>query len=309
MSLMSNNLNNGFVFNIERYGIEDGPGIRTVVFLKGCALRCKWCANPESQLFTREILYNKKICKGCGKCIDVCKQGHIEYNKELGFITTNNDCGSCTLCVDMCPTGAREIMGTEYTPEQLCKVLLRDEPYYKKSGGGITFSGGEPLFQIDFIEQCYKILNEYNISILVETCGFIPMENIKRAADICNEIFIDFKQADSAKHKELTGEDNLIIKENIEWLCHNYKKKLSIRYPYIPECNDDDESIRAFFEFIVKQNRNDLDIVFLPYHRLGIAKYEGLGRVYDMGNRPSLRKSDLKYLENIAKEYNIKITI
>lgn len=298
----------GSVFNIERYAIEDGPGIRTVVFLKGCALRCLWCANPESQSFEREILLNANACVGCGRCMEVCPKRHIEHLDRLGFITTDNNCGNCDICVDACYSNARQIMGIEYSPEQLFAIIRRDAPYYQMSGGGVTFSGGEPLFQIDFIEACKRILKKENIPVLIETCGHVPLENVKRSSEVAEDIYFDVKHMDTNVHRKLTGQGNELILSNLRWLALNYSGNLSIRYPVIPGFNDSKQEIESFLGFILEL-QNVKDVCFLPYHRLGLPKYTGLGREYEMKSLKSISAKDLEYLKDYGKIFNLSIKI
>ncbi|QUH27903.1 glycyl-radical enzyme activating protein [Vallitalea guaymasensis] len=296
------------VFNIERFATEDGEGIRTVVFLKGCELRCKWCANPESQEFRREILFKKAPCTNCGRCIEICNQKAIDLREEFGFITNASLCNYCERCVDYCVNNARCVVGMDMSVDELIKEVLKDIEYYKMSGGGITFSGGEPLFYSRFIKECSKKLKEYNITTLVETCGYIDNKNMKEICDYSDYIFYDIKHMNSEKHKELTGKDNKLIIDNLIWLSNNYKGKLSVRYPYIPGCNDDTDSIKQFLDFIQTLD-NIREVVFLPYHRLGMPKYEGLGRKYEMGDMKSLTTSDLQCISHMFKDYDFHFKI
>lgn len=296
------------IFNIERFATEDGVGIRTVVFLKGCQMRCKWCANPESQEFGKEILFKSRACIDCGKCVEICEQKAIDLIDGFGYITNSQLCNYCGKCIEECFNNARSLVGIDYTVEELIKEVLRDKEYYQISGGGITFSGGEPFFHSQFIKQCSKILKKDNINILVETCGYVDINNIKNVCDYVDYIFYDIKHMNSEKHKELTGKDNKLIINNLIWLSKKFKGKLSVRYPYIPNCNDDIGVIRGFLDFIQSLD-NIEEVVFLPYHRLGMPKYSGLGRIYEMGDMKSLNPSELKSISNIFKDYDIKIKI
>lgn len=298
----------GIVFNIERFAVEDGSGIRTVVFLKGCGLRCLWCANPESQSFKREILFNPNLCTGCERCLAICPKQHIRRIDGMGYITVDQNCGDCEECVDGCFAGARTIMGTRYAPEELCAQLRKDKLYYEHSGGGVTFSGGEPLLQIDFIQSCADILKNDGIPILVETCGYVKLDAIQRCAGLADAIYFDVKHMDDEEHRKLTGEGNKRILDNLRWLSANYEGTLSVRYPYIPDRNTSETDIRRFLEFCGTLPRLK-DVWFLPYHRLGSLKYTGLGRTYTMGDRPSLNSKDLAFLKQYAREYNLSIRI
>ena len=296
------------IFNIERCSTEDGPGIRTTVFLKGCSLRCRWCANPESQLFEKQILFKGVKCIGCGRCLEHCPSQAVFYDEKFGMITDIDKCTLCLTCVDNCYADARVLQGEDYTVDQLMAVLVKDEAYYKNSGGGITFSGGEPLLHSSFIKECAKQIHEKGWTVLIETCGQVPLKNIQEVADDVDIIYCDFKHPDPVRHKELTGQDNTVIIRNIEWLDANFKGELSLRYPYIPGCNDAKEAVEGFLDFASKLQHVP-EVVFLPYHRLGLDKYKGLGREYAMGDMPSLKVKDLDFLKDYEKTYPVRIKI
>jgi pyruvate formate lyase activating enzyme len=301
-------MESGCVFNIERCSIEDGKGIRTVVFLKGCSLRCIWCANPESQSFRPEVIYNENLCKGCGKCISSCKNGAVKLDLEYGYISDSDLCIACGDCVDACLYNARTMSGIEMTSNELLKELLKDQAYFKESGGGVTFSGGEPLFHSEFIRESANALKERGIPILIETCGHVSRKNIEDIIDVTEVIYFDIKAMDSDKHRRLTGEGNEVILDNLVYLNENFKGELVVRYPYIPGMNDSQEDIDSAVAF-VEGLSNVKEMVFLPYHRLGLPKYRGLGRQYQMGERISLKKNDLYHLLERYKEKGLNIRI
>ena len=296
------------VFNIERFATEDGRGIRTVVFLKGCSLRCRWCANPESQRAGAEVLVKTNVCINCARCSVLCPEKAISYMEGYGFITDQSKCRQCGVCIRECYADAREMMGRKYIEEELLTEILKDRQYYGMSGGGVTFSGGEPLYYSEIIGAVGEQMHRRGYNTLVETCGHVPQKALEDINGRVDYIYYDFKQIDPEKHKELTGVDNTLILSNLEWLCGHYSGELSVRYPYIPGCNDDETSINGFFEYI-KSLSHISEIVFLPYHRLGLPKYQGLGRAYEMGNMPSLKKADLLFLVQRAEKYSLKIKI
>ncbi len=296
------------IFNIERCSTEDGPGIRTTVFLKGCLLRCRWCANPESQSLKSEILLKAVKCVGCGRCEKLCPSQAITYDPEYGMITDMKKCTMCRMCVDACYADARVVQGEDYTVDGLMEILERDEPYYLNSGGGITFSGGEPLLYPDFIKECSEKIHERGWTVLIETCGHIPLRNLETAAPAADIIYCDYKQCSPEKHRLFTGQDNRRILENIQWLDDNYKGELILRYPYIPGCNDQKEEIESFLGFAEQMKHVDT-VVFLPYHRLGLDKYRGLGRRYEMGDMASLKLKDIEFLKKYETAYDIHIRI
>lgn len=298
----------GMIFNIEKFATEDGPGIRTVVFMKGCLLRCKWCANPESQSFGKQILVNNNLCRSCGKCSEICPKNNIKYLDGYGYISLEEVCGDCQICVDQCFYDARSIAGEKYTVDEVYEEIIKDINYYQESNGGVTFSGGEPLLQDRFLECLIKRLKEQKIHVLIETCGHVDLEKIKRIAPIVDEIFFDIKSLDPVKHKTYTGYDNSRILENLKWLDQNFAGNISLRYPYIPGHNDDPQEIEKFIKFANGMKKLEA-IWFLPYHRLGLPKYEGLGRQYEMGDLASLKLTDLNFLQKYQdlSKYTIKI--
>lgn len=296
------------VFNIERFATEDGRGIRTVIFLKGCSLRCRWCANPESQRPGAEVLVKTNVCINCARCSVLCPEKAISYMEGYGFITDQSKCRQCGVCIRECYANAREMMGRKYSEEELLTEILKDRQYYGMSGGGVTFSGGEPLYYSEIIGAVGEQMHRRGYNTLVETCGHVPQKALEDINGRVDYIYYDFKQIDPEKHKELTGVDNTLILSNLEWLCGHYSGELSVRYPYIPGCNDDEASINGFFEYIKSLNHIS-EIVFLPYHRLGLPKYQGLGRAYEMGNMPSLKKADLLFLVQRAEKYGLEIKI
>lgn len=296
------------VFNIERFATEDGPGIRTVVFLKGCGLRCKWCANPESQETRPQILCNTNLCVECGRCAALCPRNAIENREGFGYITDDSRCTLCGTCVQQCYLNARSVMGTTYTVSELLEILLRDRTYYERSGGGITFSGGEPLLHEPFLREITRALHEAGLPVLVETCGFVGLAQLQQAAAYVDAFFYDVKHMDPEIHRQLTGSDNRRILDNLRWLAANYDGALSVRYPYIPQHNDDPRHITAFLDF-VQSLSTVKEVWFLPYHRLGIPKYKGLGRVYPMGDRPSLKMADIAFLKEYQRNYSFDIKI
>lgn len=296
------------IFNIERCSTEDGPGIRTTVFLKGCLLRCKWCANPESQSFQSEILFKSVRCVGCGRCMELCPARAIEFMEDYGMITNSSKCVMCGACVEGCFADARVIQGTEYTVDELMDILVRDDAYYRNSGGGITFSGGEPLLYSAFIKACTEKIHEKGWNVLIETCGYAPLDKVREGTENADIVYCDFKHHSPEEHLRLTGKSNRQIIESIHWLDENFKGSLVLRYPYIPGCNDDLHDVEKFLKFVQKLQSVDT-VVFLPYHRLGLDKYNGLGRKYEMGEMESLKVKDIQFLKKYEDKYGLRIQI
>lgn len=297
----------GRVFNIERYGIEDGPGIRTVVFLKGCSLRCEWCANPESQRMEADILYFQKKCGGCQKCLLGCTRNAIEQNPQYGFVTNANKCILCEKCVDECFYGARELSGKEMETGELFEKIMEDKRFYDESGGGVTFSGGEPFLQGDFLQAVLKRCCENTISTAIESCGFVQWGNIEKSLPYLDLIYFDIKHLNPQKHQLYTGQSNDRILANLNRI-DAYGKKIIIRTPFIPGINGDTESIQKIMEYVSELKSVD-HMEILPYHRLGNMKYRALGRKYGLEELEPVKKTDLGRYVELGEKIGVRVSI
>ena len=266
------------IFDIERNSFVDGPGIRTTVFFKGCNLHCVWCHNPESQDFKPQMMFYKDKCKGCGKCKEVCP-----YNLE------NCDlCGKCTL---YCPVDARKICGKEYTFDEVLAEVIKDKSFYENSGGGVTFSGGECMLQIDFLCEILKKCKENGIHTAVDTAGHIPFESFEKILPYTDLFLYDIKIFDSKKHKQYVGIGNELILENLKKLL-NADAKIWIRIPIIPGVNDsigEMQKIKAFLDSCGKPEKIEL----LPYHAMGENKYRAIGKEPQIFHAPDAENIDL----------------
>lgn len=258
------------IFAIKPFEIHDGDGIRTTVFFKGCPLRCKWCHNPESFSFQKEILFDSSLCQNCGRCASVCDANIMQQGKHI-FIKDN--CILCGKCEDVCPMDAFEVSGKDQTAEQIAKEALRDEIFMKSSGGGVTFSGGEPLMQVELCIEIARILKEKNINIAVDTSGFVSRETIDKILPYIDTFLFDIKAIDEEVHIACTGVSNKIILENIKYV-DSLGIPMEVRYPYVPTMNDDQvEKIACF----VKELKHVKSLRVLPYHNYAEAKYSRLG--------------------------------
>lgn len=268
---------NGLIFNIQRFSINDGPGIRTTVFFKGCPLRCKWCHNPESQKTSPELLFLNEKCVGCGKCVSVCKNNvHVLSDKHHIF---REFCTFCGECENICSADALELAGKSFTAEDVMKHVMRDKLFYDSSGGGITLSGGEPFLQFDFMLELLKLLKENGLHTCIETCGFTDTKKIIEAAAYTDIFLFDWKITDSVLHKEYTGVDNALILKNLKALDEN-GSKIILRCPIIPGINDNMEHFKGIAD-IANSLKSVIGIDIAPYHELGLSKLARLERASD----------------------------
>lgn len=263
----------GIVFNIQKFCIHDGDGIRTCVFLKGCPLRCIWCHNPESMKKSPELSFDKQKCSSCGKCLEVCSGRKIE-NGILKIERGN--CTTCGKCADVCINDANEIIGKEMTAAEILNEVMKDKMFYDTSGGGITITGGEPSYQPDFTLELLRLSKNAGISVAIETCGIGSRDFYKKAADIGTTFLYDIKCINPVRHRELTGADNEIIMSNINYLMDS-GADIIIRLPLIPGCNDSNEDIALLSSFLNKNKGRYRYAQIMPYHSLGIGKSEKTG--------------------------------
>ncbi len=299
----------GRIFDIKRFATGDGPGIRTLVFLKGCPLRCQWCANPESQKSKSEIMYYKNLCKGCGKCLTSCPVSAIKHDEKFGLITDASKCILCGNCVHSCFYSAREIVGKDMTVSEVMEIVVKDKSHYDNSGGGVTLTGGEPLFQPLFTKMLLKACKDFGIKTAIETTGFTKWCNIEEILPFLDLIFYDFKHIDADMHCQYTGVDNEIILENLSMLNNTFDHKdIIVRIPFIRGFNSSDETQERMYRFISKF-RNIKRIEIMPYHRLGNTKYYGLGRGYNLEDLEPVHKKDLEYLKELGNKCNVKVHI
>jgi pyruvate formate lyase activating enzyme len=299
----------GLVWDIRRYTLHDGPGIRTAVFFKGCPLGCLWCANPEAQARGAELLWIKERCLACDLCRGTCPHwaislddnGEPHFDREL--------CDLCGLCTMRCPGGAMNLVGREMTVDEVLQEVMRDEGFYMRSGGGLTLSGGEPLAQPGFaaaILERYKV-EERGRHTTVETCGHAAWEALAPLVPFTDLFLFDVKHMDGAEHRRLTGAGNELILDNAARLAAS-SSALVIRLPLVPGCNDSDDNVRRTAEFARSlQGVTRIDI--LPYHRLGEPKYARLGRTCPLAGTAVPTGDTLARASAIIEEAGLTVRI
>ncbi len=272
----------GLVAQFERYAVHDGPGIRTVVYLKGCPLRCLWCHSPETQASSPELAIRGDRCIRCGACVVVCRHD-AAVEGPASFDVRREACRACGACAAECPTGARALVGRRLTVADVVAVVERDRPFYDESGGGVTVSGGEPLAQPAFVEALLRACRGRGIHTAVETCGVAAEHVLARVAPVTDLFLYDLKLMDERRHRQVTGVSNRAVLDNLARLVAS-GARVRVRLPLVPGVNDDEENLEATARFLASLGLRELDL--LPYHRAGLAKYARLGRAYALPDLP-----------------------
>jgi pyruvate formate lyase activating enzyme len=296
----------GIVFNIQNYSVHDGPGIRTIAFLKGCPLSCTWCSNPESQSFLPQLAYNRNKCISvpqCVRCGETCTAGALVQGEDDKMSVNWDTCTNCLACAEVCPAGALIVYGQTKTVKEVIDQVEKDASFYARSGGGLTLSGGEPLAQSEFALALLKEAKKRYIKTAIETCGQVAQGTIIEACKYCNMLMFDIKSMDCAKHKEFTGVGNELILNNFKAVRETYPKlSIRVRTPVIPGFNDTAEQIQAIVDFLKPY---DVEYELLPYHRLGTQKYTNMGKDYPLGEVFLENDAFLALLE-ISKQIGLK---
>lgn len=302
------NLNNsldhrhGLVFNIQRYSLHDGQGIRTLVFLKGCPMRCSWCSNPESQRPQPELAYNRSKCIGaneCSLCIRACPNGAALEHQDGTIRIDRQVCRECFQCADVCPSRALSVFGKRMDVDDVMAEAEADMAFYARSGGGITLSGGEPLAQPGFACSILEEAKQRRMNTAMETCGLVRWADLERACRNLDSILFDIKCMDPHKHARFTNVSNERVLENFQRLCEVFGDlPKHVRTPVVPDFNDTEEEVQAILDFI--RDKPGVDYELLPYHRLGRTKYEHLEREYPLGDAV-LEDAKFKTLKNMVE--------
>jgi pyruvate formate lyase activating enzyme len=297
---------NGTVFDIQRYSIHDGPGIRTLVFLKGCLLGCQWCSNPESWMPEPQLFYRQSKCVHCKTCSQKAPGDSIvadvSGNLIIDFPALNNQ--DLSWVKNSCPTGALSVKGQDMTVEEVFSIIMKDEIYYRKSGGGITLSGGEPLMQDEFAKAILLKARQNVISTAIETSGYADTETLLSIMHYTDLFLYDFKIFDSGKHRQYTGVDNEITKINLKALAEGGAEIL-VRMPLIPEINDDEDNFDKTLDFLKSIGIRRFTI--LPYHQYGSGKYQSIGRRYVLDNLRPLKNDLIKELQDKIVEAGFRL--
>ena len=290
------------IFAIKPFEIHDGDGIRTTVFFKGCPLRCKWCHNPESFSFQTEILYDADLCRHCLACTSLC---NANLAKDGTHVFARENCTACGMCEPHCPHRAFEIVGKEMSAEEIAAEVLRDEIFLKESGGGVTFSGGEPLAQVDLCVNVAKILKERGLHLAIDTCGAVPRDAIEKILPYADAFLFDLKAIDEEVHRFCTGTSNRQILDNLLYL-DSLGIPIEIRYPYVPTMNDQEvEKIAQ----LVKSLKSITCVRVLGYHNYAERKYESLGKSYPLPDAPIPTKKDLRTIAEVMRSHGINVLL
>ncbi len=281
------------ITNIQKFSIHDGDGIRTSVFFKGCPLKCEWCHNPETQRYEREMQFDPGKCTGCGACVKACPSQALTM-KDGRPVLDKEACTLCGRCENYCPAGIREIVGREYTVKELVKELMKDQIFYEDSGGGVTLSGGEVMtMDMDYILAVARELKRQDITLTIDTCGYVQYERLQALLPYVNTFLYDVKVMDPELHKKYIGADNKLILENLVRLARD-GARIYIRIPTIKEVNGNEKNMRETIAFLKEHDIHPAQVNLLPYHDTGSGKYPKLDMEYKGTDLHAPDKEEMK---------------
>ena len=293
------------IYVIERFALHDGPGIRTMVFMKGCPLRCLWCSSPHTQNTDREISHVDQTCTRCGTCAETCPVNAVTISPDGGIAIDRTTCNLCCACIETCPTGSLEILGKEVTPTELLHEVEKDSAFYRRSNGGVTVGGGEPTTQHAFVNEFLSLCKKQYIHTVIETCGYSPWEYLEKLLVNLDLVYMDIKHMDEDEHRHLTGVSNKLILDNARKTAEI--RPLTIRVPIVPGYTDSEENILSTSRFAAALGPNFQHIELLSYHRLGIEMYRRLGRQYPLATVLEPDSDHLEHLKRIAESCGVKV--
>jgi pyruvate formate lyase activating enzyme len=298
----------GTIFDVKKYSINDGPGIRTTVFFSGCPLSCLWCHNPESQSFKPELLYRSGRCLLCGDCIQACPEEAVSPGKNYdAIITDRKKCTGCQTCVTTCYSGAREFSGREVTVKEVMTDIEREIPFYDESHGGVTFSGGEPLRQPAFLSALLKACRAEEIHTVVDTSGFANWRVFEQIRDDVDLFLYDLKHMDGIRHREVTGVPNDVILENLCRLSSEGGRCI-VRIPLIPGVNDDEKNLVESGKFLASLSGIE-SVELMGYHNIAQAKYEALGREYGLPGTKPPNEEAMRNAAEVLQRHSLNVIL
>lgn len=300
------------IFNIQKYNMYDGPGVRTLVFFKGCPLRCVWCSNPEGQVRQFQVLYKRNLCVDCGACVAVCPTGVHRMAPGSGRheIVAGRECVGCRKCEQACNASALAVVGESKTISELLEIIEEDRPFYEVSGGGVTLGGGEVLMQPEAACSLLMACRQRGIHTALETCGYARPEVVKKVAEFTDLFLYDVKHMDSARHYELTGVRNETVLSNLRWLLES-RHNVKVRVPLLKGVNNGEGELEQLIEFLrpYKEYKNFKGVDLLPYHKMGVGKYAQLGWEYPLKGECGLSDADLDRIESRLGQYDFQVTV
>jgi len=295
----------GLIFNLQRFSIHDGPGIRTTVFMKGCPLQCLWCANPESQDFIPNLIVRDINCRGCGACVDTCVEGAISMSKEGRRRIAWDRCTQCLLCVDVCIYGSLNVCGRYVGVAEVLDEVLKDSAFYNNSGGGMTVSGGEAFSQTRFVTRLLKEAKREGLHTTIDTSGYAPWKEMKEVLCFADLVLFDIKHLDSEEHEKTTGVDNRRILDNLRRVSR--EKEVWLRVPLIAGFNDSDAHMDQIA--VLGREIGAKKISLLPYHEGGKSKSEQIGRSYGFPEAKVPDDDHIAYLKGFIEKRDIRVSV
>jgi pyruvate formate lyase activating enzyme len=297
----------GIVFNIQRFSIQDGPGIRTTVFLKGCPLHCVWCSNPESQNFKPEIVHRDSLCTKCGLCIGVCPVKAISM-RDKGVSIDRQICTNCGDCLSVCLPEALKILGQTMSAGEVFLEIKKDADFYRNSGGGVTASGGEPMAQPDFVAALFKLCQDSGIDTCIETCGYASAEALEKVLSYTSLVLYDVKMGDGKSHREWTGASNEEILLNLQRTIAS-GVPVTIRVPLIPGINDSHQELKKIARIAANSLKKSGKVELLPYHRFGMGKYQQLDREYKLTELTTQKAPKLEKMKGLFESFGLECEV